>query len=204
MRTAIVGMLLLVPCGLSGISLQHWTQTDSETIWRGLYTNCDKGYAVTIPANVVAHGSLPPNPNHGILVSASAPDTVARVTLEDERVVGVYDEYDAMEFGNAQAYLTFELLHTHAGPATIMERRSTKFRGLPTVYVHYRTKNGQASIETEESIVYRGQPKNSSPIFYVIWLRTPIQYYSQDRQLYSRIREGFHLMPVPRGECSNK
>jgi hypothetical protein len=28
---------------------QHWTQAATETIWHEKYTNCDMGYAVTLP-----------------------------------------------------------------------------------------------------------------------------------------------------------
>jgi hypothetical protein len=197
----LLSLAFLSAVRLSALLTQHWTQTADELIWRGRYTNCDKGYRVDLPAGVVAHSSIPPLPNHGILVSANAPETVAEVTLGAERLVGVYDTYDAMEYGSAEAYLSREL--EHAGPVEVLARRDTKFRGLPAAYVHYRKKTGDVAIEREEIIVFRGHPKNSGPIFYVIWLRTLRSHYEEDSKLYQEVRDGFHLIIIPRGECSN-
>jgi hypothetical protein len=200
MRSAILTLFLLAGFRVFASFPQHWTQTPDETIWREKYTNCDKGYAVSLPKDVVAHGGLPPSPNHGILVSAKAPHTVAEVTLKAERLVGVYDTYDAMEYGSAQTYLKKEL--EDAGPIEVLAKNDTRFRELPAAYVHYRKKTGEVAIETEELILYR-QSKNSGPIFYVIWLRTPTSHYEEDQKLYQQVRDGFHLIPVPRGKCSN-
>ncbi len=180
---------------------QHWTQTSDETIWREKYTNCDKGYAVSLPKGVVAHGGLPPNPNHGFLVSASAPDTVAEVTLETERLVGVYDTYDGMEDGSAQAYLSREL--NQAGSVEVLALNETKFRGLPAAYVNYRKKTGDVAVDTAETIVFRSHPKNLSSIFYIIWLSTPSSHYQEDHKLFEQVRDGFLLLPGPSGKCSN-
>jgi hypothetical protein len=129
---------------------------------------------------------------------------MAEVTLTAERLVGVYDTNDASEFGSADAYLKFELEHTHAGPASIVEKRDAQFRGLPAAFAHYRTTIGGTIVENEKLIVYSSHSKNIGPIFYVIWLRTPTQYYSKDRQLYLQTRDGFRLLPVPKGECPNE
>jgi hypothetical protein len=126
---------------------------------------------------------------------------VAEVTLGAERLVGVYDTYDAMEYGSAQAYLSRELKHADA--IDVLARREANFRGLPAAYVHYRKKTGDAVSETEEMIVFRSHPKNSVLIFYVIWLRTPRSHYEEDSKLYQQVRDGFHLITIPRGECSN-
>jgi hypothetical protein len=180
-------------------SVQHWTETSNELIWRGRYTNCDKGYAVILPNGVVAHGSLPPSPNHGILVSADAPDTTAEVKLGAPRLIDVYDTYDAEELGGARAYLE---KYQEQG-ATVVEIRDLTFKGLPATYVHYRLKKASTAIETEELVVYRVGGKNLGPIFYVIMLQTPAEHYRQDALLYHKIRDGFQVLSVPKGECSN-
>src|SRR5260370_28535585 len=131
MRAAILGLVLLSAFRVCHSFPQHWTQTPNEPIWRQKYTNCDKAYAVSLPTGVVAHAGLPPNPNHGFLVLASSPDTVAEVTLEAERLVGVCDTYDTMEHGSGQASLMEEL--EHAGRVALLERRDAKFRRLPPV-----------------------------------------------------------------------
>jgi hypothetical protein len=186
---------------LVSLPSQHWTQTADETIWRGRYTNCDKGWAVNLPHNVVAHGSLPPYPNHGFLVSADVPDTTAEVTLNGQRLVGIYDEYDAAGFGSARAYLESNV--KHAGQVTIVEEHDSALQKLPAAYIRYRSKNAETTIENVELVAYRAHPKNSSPIFYVVWFRTPSQYYAQDRELYLELRDAFYLLPIPAGECSN-
>ncbi len=197
----LIDVIFLFASFLFPTQQRHWTQTADETIWNSKYTNCDKGYAVELPTGVVAHASLPPNPNHGFLISALAPETTSEVTLDAERLVGVYDTYDAMEYGSAQAYLREEF--EHAGSIEVLAHGDTKFRGLPAAYVHYRKKNGDIAIETEEIVIFRTHPKNSVPIFYTIWLRTPSPHYEEDRKLYQQVRDGFHLIPIPRGECSN-
>jgi hypothetical protein len=99
----MIGVLLWAVTLATG-SAQHWTKTSNELIWRSRYTNCDEGYAVALPDGIVAHGSLPPFPNHGILVSADVPGTTAEVTLSDPRIIDVYDISDAEEAGSAHAY----------------------------------------------------------------------------------------------------
>ena len=199
MRIPIFISLLFV--GLSfPVLAQHWTQTDNETIWRGRYKNCDKGYSVSLPSGVIAHGSHAPSPNHGILFSASAPETTTEVTLETERVVGVYDSYDVAEYGNPQAYL--KQILDREGPVEVLASQDTKFHGFPAAYVRFRRTEGDTKVETEEIVAYR-RSKNIEPIFYVIWMRSPTQYFEQDLRLYEEIRDGFHLLPAPKGQCSN-
>jgi hypothetical protein len=201
MRSTFVNLILFSVFRFSALFAQHWTQTPDETIWREKYTNCDKGYAVSLPKDVVAHAGLPPNPNHGFLVSAKSPDTVAAVTLDAERLIGVYDTYDAMEYGSAQAYLGGEL--ERVGSVEVLAQDESKFRGLPAVYTHYRKKTGDLAVETEEIIAFRNHPKNLGSLFYVIWLTTPSSHYEEDHKLFEQVRDGFHLRPGPRGKCSN-
>jgi len=194
----IIGVLLWAVM-LAAASVQHWTKTSNELIWRGRYTNCDKGYALILPDGVAAHGSLPPSPNHGILVSAEAPGTTAEVKLGSPRLIDVYDDYDAEELGSARAYLE----KYQEQSAKVVETRDLTFKGLPAAYVHYRVKKEAVVIETEELVVYRTNGKNHGPIFYVIMLQTPAEHASQDALLYHKIRDGFQVLPVPKGECSN-
>lgn len=194
---------LVLLLGIFGLPLQkHWTQTADETIWRGRYTNCDKGWAVDLAANTIAHASLPPSPNHGFLISTALPDTSGEVNDSADRIVGVHDLYDTLDYGGARAYLQSDL--KEAGQVTIIEKQDTTLVGLPAAYVHYRSKSGTANIEHEELVAYRGHLKNSSPILYVVWLRTPSKYYARDRRLFLQLRNGFHLLPIATGECSNE
>ena len=76
---------------------KHWSETPDETIWRGRYGNCDQGYFVNLSPGVIRHGSLPPSPNHGILISAKNPGTTTEVTFEETRLIAVNDTNEAME-----------------------------------------------------------------------------------------------------------
>lgn len=201
MRPIFLNLLLLSVFRFFASSSQHLTQTAKETIWHEKYTNCDKGYSIILPKGVVAHSGFPPSPNHGFLVSASAPDTVAEVTLEARRLVGVYDSYDAMDYGSARAYLKAEL--KNAGSVEILASHDTKIRGLPAVHIHYRKGVGDSAVDTEELLLFRSHPRNSGPIFYVIWLRTSSTHYEEDRKLYQQVRDGFYLMTIPGRKCSN-
>lgn len=194
---------VLLLLGIFGLPPQkHWTQTANETVWRGRYTNCDKGWAVNLAPNTVAHASLPPSPNHGFLISAELPDTAASVSETADRLVGVYDLYDTLDYGSAAAYLDNEL--RNAGQITVIEKRDTTLVGLPAAYVHYQSKSAEGSIEHEELAAYRGHLKNDSPIVYVLWLRTPEKYYVRDRRLFLQLRDNFHVLPVPKSECSDE
>jgi hypothetical protein len=95
MRRPTVSVVVILFVGSAGAQVHHWTETPKETIWRSRFTNCDMGFAVDLPKGVVAHASLPPDPNDGFLISASDPGTTAEVTLEDQpqRILDVYNEY---------------------------------------------------------------------------------------------------------------
>src|SRR5260370_2096669 len=202
MRASILSLLSLPLFRFFVLVSQHWTQTPDETIWREKYTNCDKGYAVSLPKGVVAHDGLPPSPNHGFLVSAKSPDTVAVVTLDAERLVGVYDTYDALEYGSAQAYLKAEL--KQAGSVEVLEKNKMDFDGLPAVSVHYRKQTSDSALETQQIVVFRNHPKNLGSLFYVIWMRSPSSHYEEDYKLFEQVRDGFHLLPGPAGKVSNE
>ena len=204
MRTALIIGVLFVAGAAAAPQVKHWTETSTETIWRGRYKNCDKGYFVSLPTGVVGHSSLPPSPNHGILISARDPSTTGEVTLEERRLVDIYDSYDATDLGSARAYLDRYELRPR-GPSekiTVLEQSDTRFRGWPAVYVHFRKADKTSTSEIEELVVYR-KPKEISALFHVVLLQTTPEYYSHDHALYVQIRDGLHFLPVPKGECSN-
>src|ERR1700733_3552349 len=103
-RAAIM-LLLMWSVGASRPQVQHWVTTPNETVWRGQYRNCDFGYAVDLPADVAAHASLPPNANHGFIISATDPPTTDKVSLENQRIFDIYAEYDALNLGSARGIL---------------------------------------------------------------------------------------------------
>ncbi len=183
---------------------KHWTETPDETIWRGRYGNCDHGYFVNLPPGVIGHGSHSPSSNHGILISAKDPARTTEVTLQEPRLVEVYDSSDAAGLGNPQAYVKRYALRRElmSEGFAILERRDTKFRGSAAVYVHFRTATKHSTSEGEMLVVYRA-PWGIGPSFYVVMLRTTPEFYSRDHALYLQIRKGLTFADVPAGECSN-
>ncbi len=183
---------------------KHWTETPDETIWRERYGNCDRGYFANLPPGVIGHGTHSPSPNHGILISAKNPGITTEVTVEEPRLVEVYDSNDAGELRSPQAYVEeyYLKLESASERITILERRDTKFRGSTAVYVHFRKATEHSTSEVEELVVYRA-PKGIGPSFYVVMLQTTPEFYSRDHRLYLQIRQGLRFVHVPPGECSN-
>ena len=195
MRRSAVLAVLICLAGRVGAQVRHWAETPNETIWRGRYTNCDKGWAVDLPTGVVAHDSLPPSPNHGFLISAVHPGTAAEVNLGDQRIIDVFDEYDAMELGSARAYLDWEL--KNAGNKNVLEIRETVLQGLRGVQARYELKQRGSAQVVESVIVLRGG------VVYHLLLKTTDQHYEPDSALFARVRAGYRLLPFPKGECVN-
>jgi hypothetical protein len=193
-RRAVVAILICLGGRIEAQS-RHWTETPNETIWRGRYTNCDKGWAVDLPAGVVAHADPPPNPNHGFLISNLDPGTTAEVSPDDPRIIDIYDEYDALLLGSARAYLDREL--KHAGYKEVLERRDAVFQGLRGVEARYRVRGSDAPHLLESFIFVR------QDVVYHLLLKTTDQNYRTDTALFARVRAGFRLLPFPKGECVN-
>ena len=193
-RAPIVAILICLG-GRIEAQGRHWAETPTETIWRGRYTNCDKGWAVDLPPGIVAHGDLPPNPNHGFLISLFNPGTTASVTPDTPRIVDIYDEYDALGLGNAQAYMDREL--KDAGNQKPLELHETTLKGLRGVYARYRAGEGESAPILASLIFVR------LGVVYHLLLRTTEQSYGKDSALFLRIRAGFRLLPFPKGECVN-
>jgi hypothetical protein len=152
---ALLVLLLTQAIAAGSCQVKNWTETPSELLWHGRYVNFDKGYLVELPAGVIAHGSRPPNPNHGILISGENPGTTVVVTLKHPRLVTVYDTNDASELGSARAYIErYGLTPAKASEKiTILEKRDTQFRGFPAAYVHFRSDDGNSIAEVEELVV---------------------------------------------------
>lgn len=180
---------------------QHWSLTKDETIWRDRYTNHTRCYAVELPSGVVAHSSLPPSPNHGFLISGLAPEATAEASLDDDRLVGVYDSYDAGNYGSAEAYL--KRLLEWEGAIEVLTTYPTRLQGRQAAYAHFRKKKDHTVLENQELVVYR-RSKFDSPMLYVIWMRNTSQSYAQDQNLYEEIRGGFHFLPSLKSGCSQE
>src|SRR6266568_4714934 len=96
----LLSTLVLAVAAISGDSAQHrsspqrhWEETETETIWRGRYTNCKYGYYVMLSSGVIAHGSHRPAPNHGFLVSLPDVGKTSEASVSDPRFLWVNAEY---------------------------------------------------------------------------------------------------------------
>jgi hypothetical protein len=65
---------------------------------------------------------------------------MTEVTLEESRLLDVYDSTDAGELGSPRAYVEQYILKPEnaSEKITLLENRDTKFRGSTAVYVHFR------------------------------------------------------------------
>lgn len=204
MRFHLIVPILIFAIAAAFPQGKHWTETEDETIWRQRYGNCDHGYLVNLPSGVIGHSTHAPSPNHGILISVDDPGKTAQVTLEEPRLIEVYDTNDALELGNPRAYVERYVVKPESASEriTILERRDTKFRGSTAVYVHFRKTTEHSTWEVEELVVYR-VPKEIGPSFYMVMLQSTPEFYSRDHALYLQIRDGLEFVRVPIGQCSN-
>lgn len=204
MHVTLLLPILIVAIAAAFPQGKHWTETADETIWRQRYGNCDHGYFVNLPSGVIGHSTHAPSPNHGILISVNDPGKTEQVTLEEARLIDVYDSNDAGEIGSPRAYVERYALKPESASEriTILERRDTKFRGSTTVYVHFRKTTEHSTSEVEELVVYR-VPKEIGPSFYIVMLQSTPEFYSRDHALYLQIRDGLEFVRVPIGQCSN-
>jgi hypothetical protein len=172
---------------------RHWKETDSETLWTVRYTNCDYGYYLLLRPGVVAHGSLPPNPNHGVIVPL---EDVAKTTYslgEKKRYVFVDATYDATD--TAESSSSGE--KRRVARSSLKDGYSAKLAGLPAVASLRIESTPQGKSIDESTVALR------SGIVYTVGLRTEEIYRNEDELQYRRILAGFHWLRLPKGECSN-
>jgi hypothetical protein len=180
--------------------LKHnWRESDSETLWTTRYNNCDYGYYVLLDAGVVAHDTLPPSPNHGFLISLSDIGKTTFASYETEkRYVWVDAHYDSLDdqslIGAAD---TLQKTETANSVLRHNNRVSTKLAGLPAIEDTFEDSTPKGE-PIEESIV-----AVRSGIVYTIGLQTLKAYKAADEKQFRQIRDGFRLLRLPKGECSN-
>jgi len=198
---------MLLPLVVSPSSFQaepaqqrHWEETTTETIWRGRYTNCDYGYYVLLPAGMVAHGSHAPAPNHGFLVALPDVLRTSAASFDEPRFVWLDASYNASDYQALADVANYELDLTKQDKRAfrVVERGLARLAGLPAVRftVEYQAREG---VVVEEQIVAL-----RSGIVYTIGLRTVGADRSLDEQRFQTIRNGFRLLNLPRGQCSNR
>ena len=178
---------------------RHWRETDSETLWTTRYNNCDYGYYVLLNVDVVAHDTLPPSPNHGFLVSLSDIGKTTFASYETEkRYVWVDAHYDSLDdqslTGAADASQKTETVNSALHHSN---RVSTKLAELSAIEDTLEDSTPKGESFEELIVAVR------SGIVYTIGLRTLKAYKAIDEKEFRQIRDGFRLLRLPKGECSN-
>ena len=178
----------------------HWTETESETVWHDRYSNCDYGYFVRLPKDTVAHGSLPPSPNHGFVVNVADPSSRAAFdSVRWNRSLWVDASYNVEDISLSSREVDEPSKQQGgSGDSRTLRRRRVKVEGVPAVRVtaEHQTPNGK--FLTESITVVRGG------IVYRVELQTPQGNYESDLLTFNRLVKGWHFLPLPKGECHNE
>jgi hypothetical protein len=176
-----------------GPSSRHWEETASETLWRGRYNNCDYGYYVHFDAGVVAHDSLPPSPNHGFMLPLAELSRTTYSLDERTRFISVDASYDVSEPPVSQVLrLRAQVQRSGSGKATY-----PTLAGLPATDSSKIGTSPQGETFDESIVAVR------AGIVYTIQLHTRNEFKVTDEKMFRRIVEGFKLLKLPKGECSN-
>jgi hypothetical protein len=178
---------------------RHWTETETETLWTVRYTNCDYGYYVLLGSGVVGHDTLPPAPNHGFLIPLPDVGRTTNASIDEDRFVWVDASYNTLDDQSLEAAVSDEeqLTEERIGKSRIVERKPTMLAGLRAVLskVEYTTPNGTVVEETIIAV--------RSGIVYKVGLRTLPGDFPTDEVQFQKIVNGFKLLKLPNGECSN-
>lgn len=185
----------------------HWQDTATEEISTGRYSNCDDGYYVELPNQIVAHGAKPPSPNHGFTIDLADPRSTTDVLGQKlSRYISVENNYNAAELPSLAAIVDDDLksLEQDKSDFHVLERASTRLDGLNATLLRLRYAEGTETISEVDIVSYRPRgPKGRGDIIYEFRLVTAEDTYSQDKNIFDEILVGFHLTRLPLGACSN-
>ena len=165
---------------------RHWRETASETLWTVRYNNCDYGYYVSLPAGVVAHGNLPPSPNHGFLIALPDVGTRNDVLGRKGRSLWADASYDT----SGTHSLSDVVAEQDSGP-TRRSQTQVKMAGLSAIRVESEHGAGASKVVEVMTVALRDD------IVYTVGMRTSGGYVMADESEYNRIVQGFKLLPLP-------
>jgi hypothetical protein len=183
----------------SQVEQRHWTETKTEMIWRGQYNNCDYGYYVLLSNGVVAHGTHSPAPNHGFLISLPDPTKTSYVSNQGDHFAWVDASYNVTDYHTLASVADYEVhvMDQERGRSRIVGRSSTRLAGLRALRFKVEYQSSKGKITEEQIIALR------SDIVYTVGLRTLRQFRLSDEQVFQQIADGFRLLPLAQGKCSN-
>jgi len=178
---------------------RHWTETETETLWKVQYTNCDYGYFILLGNEVTGHGSHSPAPNHGILVPLPDVGRTSSATDNEERYVWVDASYDVIDDQSLAGAVSHEeqLMEEVRGKPNTVKQVRTKLASVPAILIRVEYSTLKGTVVEETIVAVR------SGIVYTIGLRTNLNEVSTDEEQFRQIVNGFKLLKLPKGECSN-
>ena len=107
------------PC----VSKKEW---ESYPKWEGQYTNCDNGYAITIPGNFTARSTPPPAPQHGIGIWLSE---------DPSGYIGVDGSFNTLEWESLEQAVTWHIDRRHEDARELLsvQKFHIKLDTLPAI-----------------------------------------------------------------------
>jgi len=171
---------------------QHWTETESETLWRVQYSNEDYGYQVRLAAGTIGHGTHSPNPNHGFLVPLPDVGRELPASTDEARFVWVDASYNATDFSSLSqiAAEQVHIMDDQRASSHVVGRKLTKLAGITAIVFTSEYSSPKGDVVEEQLIALR------SGIIYTIWLRTTKANRLTDEEQFRRIQSGFRLLAL--------
>jgi hypothetical protein len=120
-------------------------------------------------------------------------------SIDEERFVWVDASYNTLDDQSLEAAVSDEehLTEERTGTSRIVERKPTKLAGLRAILfkVEYSTPKGTVLEETIIAV--------RSGVVYKVGMRTILEALPTDEVQFQKITNGFRLLKLPKGECSN-
>ena len=178
---------------------RYWEESETETLWRGRYSNCDYGFYVSLGYGVVGHGTHSPAPNHGIYLSLPDVGNVNAAADTRNRFVWVDAHYNVSDYRSLGSVAKDELDIASQGKTAfrVVQRKATTLDGLRAMAftVEYEGHHGR--------VVEQGVIALRSGIVYTVAVQSHPDSIAADRVQFEQVLRGFRLLPIPKGECSN-
>jgi hypothetical protein len=171
---------------------QHWTETESETLWRTRYSNEDYGFYVLLDAGTIGHGTHSPAPNHGFLVSLPDVGREQPASANEERFVWVDASYNTSEYQTLSSVSSerVHLMDDERGAPHFVEHKFTRLAGLTAILFRIEYSSPKGTVVEEQIIALR------SGIIYTIGLKTTKVKLAIDKEQFRRIQSGFKLLTL--------
>gem|GEM_PF-6305057 len=121
--------------------------------------------------------------------------TTRPVTARHPGFLAVFNQHNSAEWRDPQAYLDWELKNTPN--SRLANARHITFHGLSAVEAEYSVFVAGRGTWNRVLIVFR----DNDDLIYELMLCTLAHDAVRGIRLYSAIRSGFRVFPIPQGEC---